>query len=133
MPSTDSTPATKTTSDTVPSGDLELCEQENSNLRKHLLWAAQFLSDAQKRELRDRLAGPIHAGGVVDDNDADEREEELQRDKAIEALTDHIERAVANGADDAWIATADELANQLRGFLRPRRGLTFHELKSGKY
>ena len=39
---------------TVPKSDYDLCDAENSNLRRHLLWAAQFLSPDQKAELRKR-------------------------------------------------------------------------------
>ena len=86
--------------------------------------------DAAPPELRDRIAAPIAEGGVVADQAADDRAENLERESAIEALVDHIQVAVDIGASDAWIAKADVLANRLRGYLRPARYLTFHELKN---
>lgn len=106
--------------------DLELCERENSHLRRHLLWAAAFLAPAQRRELAERIRRRETA--VVADDAADAREQEVERDRAIEALVDHVQAAVERGADDAWIGKADHLAFVLRGFLRPRENLTFHEL-----
>lgn len=108
--------------------DHRLSEMENSNLRKHLLWAAQFLTPPQRIELRDRIKGPIEQGGVVEDMAADDREAEIERNRAIERLTDHVEVAVKRGANDHWIAKADELANQLRGHMHDLGPLTFHEL-----
>ena len=110
--------------------DLALAERETNNLRQHLLWAAHYLSPAERIELRDRIAAPIAEGGVVADQAADDRAENLERESAIEALVDHIQVAVDIGASDAWIAKADVLANRLRGYLRPARYLTFHELKN---
>ena len=72
----------KQTCETVPKSDYDLCDAENSNLRRHLLWAAQFLSREQQAELRERIRRPIEDGGATDDQMSDEKDEALRRDKA---------------------------------------------------
>lgn len=105
-----------------------LAENENSNLRKILLWSASFLNFEQKTLLRKMLND--RPGGVVRDQDADDREETLRRDKAIEALTDHVQWVIDSkeNLEGNWVARADVLCNQLRGFVEDKKQLTFHEL-----
>ena len=108
--------------------ELKLAEDENSNLRKHLLWAAQYIGEDRRAHLRLRLRNPVEYTGVTRDQAADARAEALRRNAAIEALTDHVQLAVDSGADDAWIARADHMANILRGHMHDVGEITFHEL-----
>lgn len=98
------------TPDTVSREDYELCNRENSNLRRHLLWAAQLLTPAQQAELRKRVVQPIEDGGVTDDAMTDDKEIALRRDKAIALLCDYCDTI----ADDG---TAAARANNLRAFI----------------
>lgn len=109
-----------------------LAEEENSNLRRILLWGAGFLNFEQRTLLRKKLNE--RPGGVVRDQDADDREEVLRRDKAIEALTDHVQWVIDNkeNMEGNWVAKADELCNQLRTFIEEKKPLTFHELTEEK-
>ena len=97
-------------SETVPKSDYDLCDAENSNLRRHLLWAAQFLTAEQKAELRKRVQQPIDDGGVTDDELSEGREIALRRDKAIELLCDYCDTIKDDG-------TAEARANNLRAFI----------------
>ena len=94
----------------VPKSDYDLCNAENSNLRRHLLWAAQFLSPEQKAELRKRVSKSVEDGGVTDDELSDDKETALRRDKAINLLCDYCDTIRDDG-------TAVERANNLRTFL----------------
>ena len=49
----------------VPKSDYDLCDAENSNLRRHLLWAAQFSVAGAAAELRERIRRPIEDGGAT--------------------------------------------------------------------
>ena len=100
----------KQTCETVPKSDYDLCDAENSNLRRHLLWAAQFLSREQQAELRERIRRPIEDGGATDDQMSDEKDEALRRDKAINLLCDYCDTINDDG-------TASARANNLRAFL----------------
>lgn len=106
----------------------ELAEEENSNLRRILLWGAGFLNFEQRTLLRKKLNE--RPGGAVRDQDADDREEVLKRDKAIEALTDHVQWVIDSkeNLEGDWVARADVLCNQLRAFIEEKKQLTFHEL-----
>lgn len=95
---------------TVPKSDYDLCDAENSNLRRHLLWAAQFLTAEQKAELQKRVRQSIDDGGVTDDAMSDDKEISLRRDKAINLLCDYCDTI----ADDG---TAAARANNLRTFI----------------
>ena len=81
----------------VPKSDYDLCDAENSNLRRHLLWAAQFLSREQQAELRERIRRPIEDGGATGDQMSDEKDEALRRDKAINLLCDYCDTIKDNG------------------------------------
>src|SRR5487761_2232113 len=91
----------------VPKSDYDLCEAENSNLRHHLLWAAQLLTPEQQAELAKRMRLPIEDGGVTGDGLSDSKEEDLRRDKAIELLCDYCDTINDDG-------TAAARANNLR-------------------
>jgi len=94
----------------VQKSDYDLCDAENSNLRRHLLWAAQFLTHDQKIELRKRISQPIEEGGVTDDELSEGKEISLRRDKAINLLCDYCDTINDDG-------TASARANNLRAFL----------------
>ena len=98
------------TEPTVPKSDYNLCDRENSNLRRHLLWAAQYLAPAQRAELVERVRQPIEDDGVVDDGMAEDKDYSLRRDKAIELLCDYCDTVQDDG-------TAAARANNLRTFI----------------
>ncbi len=95
---------------TVLKSDYDLCDAENSNLRRHLLWAAQFLNANQRAELQKRVQTTIEDGGVVGDEITDSKEIAIRRDKAIELLCDYCDTLKDDG-------TAAERANNLRTFI----------------
>lgn len=95
--------------ETVSKADYDLCEAENSNLRRHLLWAAQHLNAEQRKELAARVRTPIEDGGVTEDATSETKEIALRRDKAIELLCDYC--------DENCDATAQARANNLRTFI----------------
>ena len=96
--------------ETVPKSDYDLADRENSNLRRHLLWAAQYLAPAQRAELANRVRQPIEDGGVVDDGMCDDKDISLRRDKAINLMCDYADTIQDDG-------TASARANNLRTFL----------------
>lgn len=95
---------------TVSKEDYDLCDAENSNLRRHLLWTAQFLTAEQKAELQKRVRQSIDDGGVTDDDMSDDKEIALRRDKAINLLCDYCDTIKDDG-------TAEARANNLRTFI----------------
>lgn len=48
--------------------DQTILENENSNLRSHLLWCAKLLSVEQRFQLQDRLQPSVERGGVLMNN-----------------------------------------------------------------
>jgi len=129
-PAADATPEPKTEVNTLEAYNLS--EAQNTNLRKALLWAASRMSPSLRLQLAELLKKPLKAGGVLEDRAADDRRHAVNRDKAIKALTDHVEFATKHGASEQWLARADMLAFQLRGFLVPYEALTFYELRNPK-
>lgn len=126
-------PFCSTGEETVSREDYDLSEQENNNLRAHLVWISEFVSPDKKEELAHRLDKPIEKGGVVDDLDSEDREAELELYAAIEAMTDHVQIAIdAKQIPDDWYSKADTLACNLRGHL-PKEALprTMHEVFQG--
>lgn len=83
--------------------ELRLCENENSNLRKHLLWCAKKLQDADVKELKARLRGPVEDGGVTGNVDSD-----------ILSLTKRLARTVGRFTDHMW--TLNTKSNSDRDF-----------------
>ena len=95
---------------TVPKSNYDLCNRKNSNLRGHLLWAAQFLTPEQRAGLAQRVKKPVEAGGVIDDGTVECKEIALRRDKAITLLCDYCDTIEDDG-------TASARAANLRGFI----------------
>ena len=94
--------------------DALLCERENSNLRRHLLWAAQYLPQERVAELAERIRNPIAEGGVVADQSEDDAVEQRDLWKQIEVLCDQAE-IVLEGRTWKPLSVANAIA-----FLRDR-------------
>lgn len=116
----------------------DLAEQENSNLRNHLKWVVDQIPEPVKlqvaAELAQRIRKPIKQGGVVKDQEEDDRDELLHLHRAIEKLTDHIEEGLSSDVQEPlWSQKLDTYANQLRAFLPPGPlPTTLHEIREGK-
>ena len=120
-----------TTDATVLKIDYDLCEAENSNLRRCLAWCGKHLTQAQKAELAAMIRQPIAKGGVLNDNAEDEHEHiiELKRlaVKAAGMLEEIIKLPTMAVSDTRitirvpqdWFAKADDLANKLMEYDPP--------------
>ncbi len=97
------------TNKTVSKESYDLCEEENSNLRKCLAWAGKHLSHHQRRELAAMIKRPIDEGGVVEDGAEQDWEyiSEMKRlcVKAAELLN---QAALANLTGDNLVKTLDK-------------------------
>jgi len=101
---------------------VEHCEgvdRENSNLRRHLAWAAQYLPPQRILELRDRIEARIENGGVVEAGGEEDEEFARTMLKAMERLID-LAQVLINGNSSEIIDRAHEIeaaANNLAGYL----------------
>ena len=114
----------------IRKSDYDLCEQENSNLRRHLAWAGKFLSTEQIWELQTMIELPIEDGGVVKDGTESDYEytQEIKRlcVKAAELLREAIpetiespERYMSDMDNANWWGRAEGVANKLMEFDPP--------------
>lgn len=96
--------------------ELRLCENENSNLRKHLLWCAKKLQDADVKELKARLRGPVEDGGVTGNVDSDILSLTKRLARAVNKFTDHMlaVNTSSNSDRDFALAVVMEHAGDLR-------------------
>lgn len=76
---------------------LAIYERENSNLRRHLLWAANFMSAEQKCELSRRIRAKLEDGGVDEDSKEDEAIERRNFSRDVEKLCDVMREIAASG------------------------------------
>ena len=97
-------------SEQVSKSDYDMCEDENSALRQHLLWAAQHLTAEQRIELRRRVQGHNGSDQVYIDRLSETQEAAMERDKAIERLCDYCDTIKDGGK-------ASLLANELRTYI----------------
>ena len=104
-----------------------LCELENSNLRKQLAWAATHLIHEQKLELKAQIEKSLDQGGVTKDA-SDDRFEEIQEIKrlCVKAADMFREITTFDGPELLdqldkinWYARADDLAGKLMEFDPP--------------
>lgn len=104
-----------------------LCETENSNLRKILLWSAQFLTVTQRRDLRDKLKPSIEDGGVTGDHIEDEAEITQHAIDAVNALDVHVQALLDSPSDavtsQLWYAQADALLGKVRELMPDKNPL----------
>ena len=119
----------------IKKSDYDLCEDENSNLRKCLAWAGRLLAADQRVTLRGMIERPIQDGGVVEDSSDDARKEiqEITRlcVKAAGILREAVETddpvALINSS---WSARADDLASKLMEFDPPTNEATLAEIRN---
>lgn len=102
----------------------ELCEAENSNLRKLLAWAGYRLSERDRNVLAGMIRKNHDGGGVIEDSADDDLEEstEIKRKcvKAAELLREAVERIPATAGMDGWCGRADALASALMEYDPPQ-------------
>lgn len=119
----------------IKRSDYELCEDENSNLRKCLAWAGKHLTPQQRHELRGMIERTIQDGGVVEDG----KESDWKYVKEIQSLC--VKAAVALReaveTDDPvaliqsnWSARADDLAGKLMEFDPPSPEACLAEIRN---
>ncbi len=119
-----------------PMAGIELCEEENSNLRKHLLWAAQFLTVEQRRELRNKLMEPIEYGGVVENQAEDNHQDIIEIKRLCVKAAKYLRVAIkvipadANLPNHYWHAMAEMLANNLMQFDPPSPTASLAEIRN---
>lgn len=104
--------------------DYDLCDQENSNLRRCLAWAGKLLTHEQRLELAKMIKGPIVEGGVVlDDHEAQMEEYQQFKRDCVEAAnmlrvvieTTKLETLEKNN----WFGRAEALATRLMSYDPP--------------
>jgi hypothetical protein len=114
--------------DTVSKADFDLCDRENSNLRRHLLWAAQRMGPADLAELRSMLADKtITDGGFVGEQADADRADLVEARRLALALTDLVDELVASPRHstlDRLAGRLDDKACALRNVLGPEPGHT---------
>lgn len=119
----------------VKKSDYDLCEDENSNLRKCLAWAGKFLSPQQRAELRAMIERPIQDGGVVKDSSDDAYAEthEIERlcVKAAGVLREAVETDdLVALLESNWSARADDLASKLMEYDPPTQEASLAEIRN---
>ena len=119
----------------IKKSDYDLCEDENSNLRKCLAWAGRLLTPEQRVTLRDMIERPIQDGGVVEDNSDDERRE-IEEIRRLCVKTAGVLREAVETDDPValinsnWSARADDLASKLMEFDPPTKDATLAEIRN---
>lgn len=112
----------------------ELCELENSNLRKCLVYAGERLPEAVRAEIGVMVRKPLDDGGVVTDG-AEERAEELAEFqklcvRAAEMLREGVDYIPVTDDDKHWCARADELAGKLMEYDPPSPEASLAEIRN---
>lgn len=110
--------------------DFKICDMENSNLRKHLLWSAQHIDAGYRTELRDRLKGPVENGGVTDTMTDDLIERWQHAKKVVEKLTDQAQKVADTEGAPMGVARLDAYASEVRSAMRELEGLMPVSLKA---
>jgi len=72
-----------------------LAEAENSNLRKILLWSAQFIPDYRRHELAEKIKNKEN--GVVEDLEEDNFIENRDFCKMVDEVVDLYDRVITTG------------------------------------
>ncbi len=114
---------------TVSQESYELCELENSNLRRCLAWAGKHLTPEQRAELAIIIRAQIEAGGVTtgDEEAQWQYQKEIQQlcvraaellNKAVSLV--HTGPSLVESLDRInWFTHADHVANLLMEFDPP--------------
>jgi hypothetical protein len=102
-------------------GFFEEESKENSNLRKHLLWAAQFLSAKERQELKRRLqTPPLHIAPASLD---DERDRNMEIWSHLNRLCDHVDKLIAAPDAEKYLdefgLRLSDLTSYVRDWLGP--------------
>lgn len=89
-----------------------LAERENSNLRRIILWAAQFIPHYRRHELAAKIKDKEH--GVVEDAIEDRFVENHDFCKMVEELTDLHERIITSNKIPRDTSRSSKLISRLR-------------------
>ena len=108
----------------------ELSEQENSNLRRHLLWAAQFLNPEQRKELGKRISNKtIAEGGVIVDSYEEEAAEMKTFYNKVDRICDSLETVVNTRKMPSNTYRISMTINEIREMLPKRHQPTLNDLR----
>ncbi len=106
----------------------ELCELENSNLRKCLAWTGQFLTIEQKKVLAAMIRRPLEQGGVTQGDEEARWENSKEWQTTFVRAAELLQQAIKAGGKDSmgrsldrtnWFAHAEQVANLLMEFDPP--------------
>jgi hypothetical protein len=115
---------------TITRAEYDLCDLENSNLRKCLAWAGAKLSIEDRRTLASMIKGPITKGGVVEDGREEDRRDLIDCEKLLRRMTDHVQAAIDTKTMlPGWWLDADNLCNRAREWEPKKQEPTLHEIR----
>lgn len=126
--------------ETVSKECYDLCELENSNLRKCLAWAGKHLTPDQRIELALMIRRPLDAGGIVEDGTEQDWEyiREMKRlcVRAAELLNQAVDKVhtgpnLIKALDKTnWFSHAGDVANRLMEFDPPAPEASLAEIRN---
>lgn len=110
---------------------LAQCDRENSNLRKHLLWAATQLPPDSFKELKARIDKPFEEDGVIVGEEDSERDAQIKLRSAANRLCDLADEIADSPRSsqevmDIYAVRLSAAANVLRGIIGPEPEHTLH-------
>jgi hypothetical protein len=108
----------------------DLCELENSNLRKCLAWAGSRLSLDDRRILVEMIKRPVTKGGVLEDGREDDRRDLIECEKLLRRFTAHLREALdSREMIPSWWIIADHLCGRADEWEPNKQEPTLHELR----
>jgi hypothetical protein len=116
---------------TISRAEYNLCDLENSNLRKCLAWAGARLSIEDRLTLASMIRGPITTkGGIVEDGREEDRRDLIECEKLLRRMTDHVQSAIdTKTLLPGWWLDADNLCNRAREWEPKLQEPTLHEVR----
>jgi hypothetical protein len=124
---------------TVREEDYNLCDLENSNLRKCLHWAATFLPVDKLIQLRDKIEKPFDEGGVSAAGEEEHEEMILIKKLCVKAaglLREVINSPTTKISDELdtknWYGRAEQTASALMEFDPPAPEASLVEIRNAK-
>ena len=117
-------------SETVSREDYDLCDLENSNLRRCLAWCGARMPIEDRATLVGMIKRPLTQGGVLEDGREDDRRDLIECEKLLRRMTDHIQTAIdSREMIPSWWLIADGLCSRAREWEPKRQEPTLHELR----
>ncbi len=116
---------------TVSKEDFDLCDLENSNLRKCLAWCGARLAIEDRRILIEMIKHPIEQGGVIEDGREQDRHDLIECEKLLRRMAEHIEKAIddADALIAGWFFEAEALCERAREWEPKKQEPTLAELR----